>query len=243
MRKQKFYDLIYEDESIVVVNKYLQVLSIPDRFRPNIPNIYNLLQERFGEIYTVHRLDKDTSGVICFARTKEAHRSLSLQFQKRKTQKIYLAIVLGQPYPEEGRIEEALDKHPTKAGLMKVHHKGKASSTDYKVIETFKNYSLLECKILSGRMHQIRVHLKHIGTPLAVDPQYGGAEAIYLSEIKKRKFKLAKDQEERPIMERVPLHALRLGIYHPTTNEFVEFTAEAPKDIRAMLNQLRKWGK
>jgi 23S rRNA pseudouridine1911/1915/1917 synthase len=243
MGKNKYYDLIHEDEHIVVVNKHLQVLSIPDRFRPDIPNIYNLLQDKYGEIYTVHRLDKDTSGVLCFARTREAHKNLSQQFEKRQTEKIYLALVVGQPYPEEGRIEAALDKHPTKAGLMKVVAKGKPSTTEYKVLEQFKHYSLLECKILTGRMHQIRVHLQHIGTPLAVDPQYGGKEAIFLSEIKQRKFNLSKGTEEQAILSRVPLHALRLELKHPADGNPIAFEAEPPKDIRALLNQLRKWGK
>ncbi len=242
MGKAKYYDLLYEDEAIVVVNKHLQVLSIPDRFRPELPNIYHLLKDRYGEIYTIHRLDKDTSGVLCFARSKAAHKDLNDQFAQRQTQKVYLALVLGTPFPSEGRIEAAIGPHPSKAGLMAIQSKAKPSITDYKVVETFKHYSLVECNILTGRMHQIRVHLKHLGCPIAVDPQYGGKEALYLSEIKKKKFKLGKYEEEQPILSRVPLHAFRLKIRHPITGNEMEFEAEAPKDIRATLNQFRKWG-
>ncbi len=243
MSKSKVYEIIFEDDNIIVVNKSPQVLSIPDRHRPDITNIYSLLKERHGEIYTVHRIDKDTSGVLLFAKTVDAHKNLNEQFESRTIKKIYYALVLGCPYPEEGRIDAPIGPHPTQLGLMTVLSKGKESVTDYRVIEKFKNYSLLECNILTGRTHQIRVHLKHLGHPLAVDPQYGEKKELYLSDFKKRKFNLGKFEEEIPMMSRVPLHAFSLEIFHPKSGEKLTFMAEQPKDMRAVINQLSKWNK
>lgn len=243
MAKQKYYEIIFEDEAIVVLNKFAQVLTIPDRHKPDLVNLYNLLQAEYGEIFIVHRLDRDTSGVLIFAKTAAAHKHLNDQFVERRTIKKYLALVNGTPFQEEARIEAALVAHPSKSGLMMVANKGKASTTDYKIVEKFKNYSLLECSILTGRTHQIRVHLKHIGHPLCVDLNYGGAAALYLSDFKKRKFNLGKLEEEQPMLTRVPLHAFQLTLEHPVSGETMTFEAELPKDLRATLNQLGKWNK
>lgn len=241
MSKSTSYEVLYEDDAMIVVNKAAQVLSIPDRHRAELVNIYQLLQAKYGEIYIVHRLDKDTSGVLVFARTAEAHKNLSEQFEGRSTVKKYLALVTGTPFPESGRIDAPIAPHPTQLGLMTVMSKGKDSITDYQVVEKFKNYSLLECQILTGRTHQIRVHLKHIGHPLVVDAQYGGKESLFLSDFKKRRFNLGKWEEEVPMLNRVPLHAASLSLAHPTSGEAMTFEAELPKDFRAVLSQLRKW--
>jgi len=243
MSKNSAYEILFEDESLIAVNKSAQVLSIPDRHRPELTNIYTQLQEKYGEIFIVHRIDKDTSGVLIFAKTVAAHKNLSEQFEVRSTVKIYKALVIGSPFPEEGRIEAGIAHHPTQLGLMCISSKGKESMTEYRVLEKFKNYSLLECRILTGRTHQIRVHLKHIGHPLVVDPQYGGKEAFYLSEFKKRKFNLGKWDEEVPMLSRVPLHSASLGFNHPLSGEPMSIEAEMPKDMRAVLSQLSKWDK
>jgi len=244
MAKKANYQLIAETKDFIIVNKAAGLLSIPDRFRPDeVPNLYHMLKADFGEIYIVHRLDKDTSGIICFARTAEAHKNLSLQFEERKTKKTYWALVLGQPYPEEGRIDAPIAKHPTIAGRMAVARKGKPSITDYSTLETFKQHSLLACDILTGRTHQIRLHLKHLGHSLVVDPSYGGQDQFFLSEIKGRKYRSAKYAEERPLLKRVPLHAYQLQIADPSSGESLSFQAAPPKDMRATLSQLRKWAK
>jgi RluA family pseudouridine synthase len=243
MSKNSAYEILFEDESLIAVNKAAQVLSIPDRHRPELTNIYALLLEKYGEIYIVHRIDKDTSGVLLFAKTAAAHKSLSEQFEDRTTVKLYKALVIGCPFEEEGRIEAGIAHHPTQLGLMCVSSKGKESITEYRVLEKFKNYSLLQCNILTGRTHQIRVHLKHIGHPLVVDFQYGGKESFFLSEFKKRKFNLGKWEEEVPMLSRVPLHAYSLTFNHPVSGEQMTLTAEMPKDMRAVLSQLAKWDK
>lgn len=243
MSKSSAYQIIFEDDQLIAVNKTPQILSIPDRHRAEIANIYTMLKEKYAEIFIVHRIDKDTSGVLIFAKTAEAHKNLSLQFEDRKTVKIYKALVIGCPFPEEGRIEAGIAPHPTQLGLMAISSKGKEAITDYKTIEKFKNYSLLECNILTGRTHQIRVHLKHIGNSLIVDPNYGEKTAFFLSEFKKRKFNLGKWDEEIPMLSRVPLHAYSISFSHPKTAETITLTAEMPKDMRAVISQLGKWNK
>lgn len=239
MTKKK-YQILWEDEHFLLVNKPSGLLTIPDRYRAELPNLYHLLQAQYEEIYIVHRLDKGTSGVVCFAKTKEAHSLLSQQFEARTPVKQYYALVKGVPYEKEGKIEVGLS--PRSEGGMRVDAKrGKPSITAYKVVEEFNHYALLETTILTGRTHQIRVHCKHLGHPLVVDPLYGSAEELFLSEIKRKRFNLKKMSDERPLLSRVPLHAFRLQLLHPITGETITQECPLPKDLKATLNQLRKW--
>lgn len=238
------FDIIFEDEDLVVVNKPPFLLTIPDRFSPDKPNLYHQLGERYGKIFTVHRLDRETSGILVFAKNEEAHRELSRQFQEHSVEKIYFALVEGVMHQEEGIIDKAIAEHPTEPGKMIVAQRGKRSITHFKVREYFKNFTLLEADIKTGRMHQIRVHFQSLGYPLAVDALYGRKTEFHLSDVKLSKYRMGKFQEEeRPLMARTSLHAGRLAFTHPRTGERVIFEAELPKDFGAMVNQLRKWGK
>jgi len=240
---KKAYTILYDDPHLLIVNKSAPLLTIPDRFNSDKVNLYNLLKAKYGEIFIVHRLDMETSGVICFAKTAEAHQNLSQQFEERTTQKIYQAIVKGTVAAESGRIDAPIAAHLYLVGKMTTHKKGKPSLTYYKVLERFNQYTLVELDLKTGRTHQIRVHLLSIGYPLVIDRLYANKEAFYLSEVKKRSYKLGKFEEERPLMSRLTLHALQLTIQHPGTQEKMTFEAPLPKDFRAMLQQLRKWGK
>ena len=235
--------IIFQDDDIVIVNKPPNYLSIPDRFTPSKPNLVSFLNQKFEKVFIVHRLDKETSGIICFALNEEAHRNLSLQFEKRTTEKIYLALVNGNIHNDEGIIDKPIAKHSVVAGKMIVASRGKPSVTHYKVVERFRNYSLLEMNIKTGRMHQIRVHLQSESYPLAVDSMYGGEDSFLLSKVKMRRYKSGKENEERPLMSRCTLHSFRLSLDHPTSQERVSFEAELPKDFNAVIKQLRKWGK
>ena len=226
---KKDYTVLLEDEHLIIVNKRSNLLTIPDRYRLDIPNLYNILQADYGEIYTVHRLDKGTSGVIIFAKTKEVHRLLSLQFQAREPLKRYYAIVKGVPFEKSGVIDVGLS--PNKEGGMHVDRKrGKPSVTEYRVVEDFTHFSLIEAVILTGRTHQIRIHFKHLGHPLAVDALYANKEELFLSEIKRKRFNLKKDTDERPLLARVPLHAHSLRLKHPITQELIDVNSDVPKD-------------
>jgi len=233
--------IIHEDEAMVIVNKPPFFLTIPDRYAPEKPNLYHFLQKKYGQIFVVHRLDKETSGILVFAKTEEAHKGLSQQFSKRTADKYYYTLVEGRMHLEEGVIDKAIAPSPTQQGRMIVHTSGKASLTHYKVIEYFENFTLVEANIKTGRTHQIRVHFEAMGYPLAVDPIYSRRQAFFLSEIKKRRYKSNKNEEERPLISRSILHAQRLSIDHPTRQERMEFTADLPKDFSAVIKQLRKW--
>jgi len=215
------HEIVYEDDNIVVVNKAAGLLTIPDRYQHDKRNLSSLMIDRYGEIFVVHRIDRETSGLIMFAKDADTHKSLSEAFEENKIDKTYLAIVQGCPRPAENRIETFLVKSETERSKIIVFKKGKWSVTDYKVLENYDNkYSLVEVKILTGRTHQIRVHMKHIGNPLLVDSKYSDKEEFKLSEIKKRKFRLQKDEIERPLISRHSLHAMKLG-FEATLPQYV----------------------
>jgi 23S rRNA pseudouridine1911/1915/1917 synthase len=234
-------DILHEDDAILVVNKPSGVLTIPDRHDQSLFNLYHFLQEKYGEIFVVHRIDRETSGILVFARTEEAHRNLNAQFQDRTVDKIYLTLVRGVVVAESGSIENYLGKHPSLPGrMMVVKTDGKKSITHWRVAERFKSYTLLETVIKTGRQHQIRVHCANMGHPLAVDEMYSKHTAIFLSDFK-HKYKASTLEEERPIMARLTLHAHQLVITHPTTEERLTYTLSLPKDFTALLTQMRKW--
>lgn len=230
--------VIFQNDDFVAVNKPSGLLTIPDREGKEI-SLKQLLKEAFGEIFTVHRLDRDTSGLVVFALNEATHKHLSQQFETRETGKIYNGLVLGKPVQSEGLINEPIAEHPTKKGLMTVWRKGKESMTEYRVLENFRLFSWMEFKILTGRTHQIRVHMKHIGHPIVCDPLYGDGQPILLSQLK-AKFKLSQaDEEERPLLNRLALHSSTLS-FNAANGEKFSFKAPLPKDLRATLNQLEK---
>ena len=235
-------NIIFEDEHIVVVNKPAELLTIPDRIDPLKPSLYAALNQVYGKVFIVHRLDRETSGILIFAKTAESHRHLSMQFENHQTSKIYLALLDGVLHVDEGEINKPIATHSSVAGKMVINKRGKESLTLYKVLEKFKHFTYVEATIKTGRQHQIRVHFQSIGYPLAVDSLYGRKAAILLSEIKSKRFNIGKFEEERPIMSRTTLHAFKLTFQHPVTNEIMSFEAEMPKDFSALLSQLRKWG-
>jgi 23S rRNA pseudouridine955/2504/2580 synthase/23S rRNA pseudouridine1911/1915/1917 synthase len=231
-------EILFEDEDIIVLNKPAGLLSIPDRFGKE-PSLKSLLQEKFGEIFTVHRLDQYTSGLILFAKNATAHKQLSELFEGRTIIKKYLGIVNGRPQ-QQGVVEEFMMEHPIRKGYMIIHAKGKESKTTYEVVTYFKQFALVSFQIHTGRTHQIRVHAKHIGHPIVSDDLYGDAEKLKLSSIKKKNFKLAKqEEEERPLMGRQALHAASVQFEYKGKELLLE--APLPKDLAATLKQLEKW--
>lgn len=231
--------VILENDDFIALNKPPGMLTIPDRHDEMQQSLYKILTLHFGKIFIVHRLDRETSGLILFAKNETSHKYLSQLFEKRNIKKKYLAIVKGSFTNKEGSINEPLIEHPYHKGEMTIGKKGKPSLTEYKVLEDYGIYSLAECHIQSGRTHQIRVHMKFAGHPLACDPIYGDGKPVLLSSFKK-KFKLAKnEEEERPLLNRVALHSYQLLFKDAQLNEhFLE--APLPKDMKAVLQQLKK---
>lgn len=238
----KNLSVIYEDDDYLLLNKPANLLSIPDRFKKEIPNLYEMLKRKYGNIFVVHRLDKETSGLICFAKNEEAHRELNLQFEKHQTEKFYLALVNGKMKMQKGKIDFPISENPFKKGTMLVNKKnGKEAITEYEVMEEFKNFSLVKIKLLTGKTHQIRVHFQYIGHPLVVDSVYGNRTELFLSEIK-TKYKNNKEKES-PLISRLTLHSFQLEFFHFRKKEWLQNEAPLPKDFEALLNQLRKNGK
>jgi 23S rRNA pseudouridine1911/1915/1917 synthase len=234
----KIPEIIFENDDIVVLNKPSGLLSVPDRKQLE-PNLKNLLEAKYGSIYTVHRLDRDTSGVILFAKNELSHKALTQQFENRQTKKLYIGLVHGSVYVKEGTIDAGIMEHPSKNGSMVINRKGKESITNYKVIQDFRKYSVVEFDILTGRTHQIRLHSKNIGHTIICDELYGDGKGIYLSSLKK-KFNLGKDiLEEKPILGRLGLHAMQLTVI---INDMPQtFLAPLPKDIAVTIKQLEKY--
>ncbi len=231
--------IIFENEKFVAVNKPSGLLTIPDRHDEMLNSLYKTLQQQYEKIFIVHRLDKDTSGIILFAKDEVTHKFLSQQFEQRNVEKYYQGIIQGSLQNKRGIIEESIMEHPIKKGMMIVHAKGKPSTTEYEMQEEYGIYSLVQFKIQTGRTHQIRVHMKHLGHPIACDELYGDLKPILLSSFKK-KFKLSKhDEVERPMLSRLALHSYQLKFKDQNNKQF-DLKAELPKDMRALLQQLKK---
>jgi 23S rRNA pseudouridine955/2504/2580 synthase/23S rRNA pseudouridine1911/1915/1917 synthase len=230
--------VLFQNESFIAINKPSGLLTIPDREGKDI-SLKKILQENFDNVFTVHRLDRETSGIVVFALHEAMHKHLSQQFEARETRKIYHGLVLGKPAEPEGVINEPIAEHPTRRGYMTVWRKGKESVTEYRTLENYRYFSWMEFRILTGRTHQIRVHMKHLGNPIVCDPMYGDGKPLFISQLKKN-FKLAQSMdEERPILARLALHSAQLS-FKGISGEDINLEAPLPKDLRASLNQLGK---
>jgi 23S rRNA pseudouridine955/2504/2580 synthase/23S rRNA pseudouridine1911/1915/1917 synthase len=233
--------VLFESEDLIVIDKPSGLLAVPDRFDATLPSAKGLLEARLGaKLWVVHRIDRETSGCLVYAKNEEAHRHLSLQFQEHVAGKFYVGLVHGRVQPDEGSIDAPIMEHPTIKGRMVTNRKGKESRTDYRVVEQWPLHALVQFRIFTGRTHQIRVHMLSIGHSLLCDPVYGDGRPFLLSSIK-RKFNLSKnEEEERPLLSRVALHAYRLVVEAPDGTE-VSAEAPLPKDLNAVVQQLRKW--
>ncbi|TVR86262.1 MAG: RluA family pseudouridine synthase [Saprospirales bacterium] len=238
--KLRDIEVIYEDVNMLVVNKPSGLLSVPDRYNKDLPCLAGMLKDLHPGLMVVHRLDRETSGALVFAKTAEAHSHLNMQFQNRKVEKWYWLLTTGQP-PQSGTIDVNIAPHPSGSKMMATGKGGKPAQTAYETIRHFRIFSLVKANLLTGRTHQLRVHFAHIGHEIVGDTIYGSHGPLYLSSFK-RKYHPSKDRQERPLMNRLALHARTLSVEHPQTGEQMRWEAPLPKDFRASLNQLEKWG-
>jgi RluA family pseudouridine synthase len=231
--------ILLEDDALIAINKPAGLLVLPDRYNGEFINLYNLLKDTFGTIYVVHRIDKDTSGVVLFAKSPEAHTLLNTAFEERRVEKKYFAIVIGIPKANTGSINLPIIENDGGNHRMKVDEKnGKEARTDFKVIEQLDKYALIEAHPYSGRTHQIRVHLNAVGLPILADPLYGDGRGFLLSTIKRN---YRQKGEEQPLIARTALHAFSLSLAHPMTKAKILIEAPLPKDMDAVLKALRKY--
>ncbi len=211
--------IIYEDQYLIVVDKPAGLSVLPDGWEQDSEYLVKMLEEEYGKIFIVHRLDKITSGVMVFARNAENHRALNIQFENHDAQKIYHAILEGNP-----KWEEKIAKHPLRANVGHKHRtmvddkNGKPSETRFRVIKRFPESALVEATPMTGRTHQIRVHAYALGYPLVEDVLYGARDMYGLP---------------RPM-----LHAQSLSLIHPATNERIKFSAPHPADFEEALKNL-----
>lgn len=235
-------EILFEDDDLIVVNKPAGLLVIPDRFNDGLPSLNKVLEQHYNQhIYVVHRLDRATSGVICFAKNEAVHKYLSNLFQKHEVEKYYIGLVTGRVVPESGTISSAITEHPTKKGTMITAKRGKPSITDYNVIKEWPLHTLLGFRIHTGRTHQIRVHMQSIGHPIVADDIYSDGKPFFLSDIK-RKYVHSGRKEERPLLSRLALHSSRL-VFKKENGEKVDIEVPLPKDMDACVKQLDKWSK
>lgn len=232
--------ILYSDDNWLCLFKDSGLLTIPDRFRKELPNLHHLAQKDHGQLWVVHRLDKDTSGLVCFARNAAAHAYLSGLFQNQAVEKIYHALTKGHPLKESGTIDSPLAPDHLHKGRMQVHKKGKASLTEYQIEQGFKNYSLWRLHLITGRTHQIRVHLSSKGFPVLGDTFYGDGKSFYLSQIKPHYHTSKFQLEERPLLDRLALHASSIA-FQQQDGSLLKVECPFPKDLKATLSQLNKW--
>jgi 23S rRNA pseudouridine1911/1915/1917 synthase len=239
-------NIIYEDDDIIVLNKPPDMVVHPARGNTygtlvNALAFYSdKLSSGLGEFRPgiVHRLDKDTTGVMVITKNDIAQWKIAKQFEQRKTKKSYLAIVHGTPDLSADRINEPLGVHPKIRVKYAVRPEiGRESITFYEVIESFRGFSLLHLTPKTGRTHQIRVHLSYIKHPIVGDDMYGG-KLVY-------PWQLADEEPtvQEPVISRVALHAWTLEFNHPTTKKMVKFEAPLPEDMQNLLTLLRKYRK
>lgn len=215
------------------------MLSIPDRYDSKIESAVTILRKKYKEIFILHRLDKQTSGALLFAKNADTHKFLSALFENRRIGKTYTGIVMGKMTDTEGKIEAAIAENPHKKGEMMVAEKGKNAITGYKVVEAYNNYSVVNFVPVTGRTHQIRVHARFINHSLVCDPVYGSGKPVYLSSFK-RNFRMGKNEfQERPLLHRLGLHATTISFAGPTGKAYL-IEASLPKDMKAMIYQLNK---
>lgn len=233
----KFQDLIiFEDDNLIVINKPPFVASLDDRSGGEV-NILRLAKKYYKDAQVCHRLDKDTSGILLIAKNPETYRSVSIEFERRRVNKVYHAVIGGThtfadltvdlPILNQGNKNVSIDRA-----------NGKPAETIFNSIQYFKHFTLVECKPITGRMHQIRIHLATQHAAIVGDTLYRG-KPVYLSQIKKRGFTIAKDQEELPIMKRFALHSRAVN-FSIDGKEYA-FEAPYPKDFATLLKLLDKF--
>lgn len=236
----------------MALDKPSGLLTSPDRYDPNRPNLMKLLHAGIAEakpwarerglsyLMNAHRLDFETSGVILLAKSKPVLVELANLFGSEKPAKSYSALVQGCPTTDQFHVEAGLGPHPLKVGFVRVDRQhGKRARTNFEVRERFDGWTLLTCRPLTNRTHQMRVHLRHVALPIVGDSLYGG-KPLWLSRLKSD-YHLKPGKEERPLIGRVALHAEELKLPHPVTGQSVTIEAPLPKDFTVALKYLRRF--
>jgi len=227
-------EIIFSDAHLLIVNKPAGILSIPDGYNPTLPHIRSILEPDFGRLYSLHRLDKETSGALILARDADTHRAMNLLFDSRLINKQYHCLVLGHPNWEDRDERTSLlvngDRyHRTIANIVK----GKPARTFFHVQERLQGVDLLMAQLFSGLTHQIRAHCNHLGIPILFDPLY--TRSTFHSSMEKLEKLLASAGYPKRLM----LHASQLSFTHPVTSHPIAISIPIPSDFACMLDLLK----
>jgi 23S rRNA pseudouridine1911/1915/1917 synthase len=244
--------VLFEDEHLLALNKPAGLLTSPDRYDPQRPSLINLLhagiaqgkpwakQRGLAYLMNAHRPDRETTGILLLAKNKPVLIALANLFSAEKPDRICVALVHGTPPQPQFEVNVRLAPHPVRPGVMRVDEKqGKRARTVFEVLEKFSGYTLVKCRPLTERPHQIRVHLRRAGFPIVGDALYGGSPLL-LSRLKSE-YRLKPDRVERPLISSTALHAEQLSLPHPVTGATVSITAPWPRDLTVAVKYLRRY--
>lgn len=238
MKIPRFADLIlFENDDVIVVNKPPFISSLDERGEGSEINMLRMAKNYWDDAQICHRLDKETSGALIFAKNPDAYRAISMQFEHRQVKKVYHAVIDGTHVFDNLLVDLPI-LNTGKGSVSISRQEGKRAETWFQSLRYFKHYTLVECRPVTGRMHQIRIHLATQRASIAGDEMYKG-KPVYLSALK-RKYHLGKDQEEQPIMKRFALHAYEVTFKLLNGEELV-ITAPYPKDFETLLKLLNKF--
>ncbi|MCA8962306.1 MAG: RluA family pseudouridine synthase [Planctomycetes bacterium] len=242
-------DPIHSDPDFEAIDKPAGLSTVSERWRPQATTVIDEVWRRWRRVdpdaprpHVVHRLDRDTTGVLLFARHRDAQVALREQFRLRTVNKTYEALVTGVPSPAAGRIEIEVEVDPRRPGGVRTVRRGKPCRTDYEVLEVFREHAWVRLHPHQGRTHQIRISLQSIGHPCVVDARYGSADPLLLSSFK-RHYRAGRGRPEHPLLARLGLHAARLELAHPMSGQVMAIEAPLPKDLSSTLRQLRRWAR
>ncbi len=237
-------DIVYEDDYLMLINKPYDMVVHPAG-RHHCGTVVNALAfhcQNLSQVNgplkagIVHRLDRDTSGIMLTIKSDAVHSQIAMQFEKRSVRKEYLAVVEGELMFDSDEISLPIARHIIDSQKMAVRHDiGKEAVSIYEVVERFRGYTLVKVMPKTGRTHQIRVHMRAIGHPVVADFMYSSQESCYLSDLLQKK----REEGELPIIDRQALHAHRIEFFHPIHNKKMEFEVDLPDDISALVNTLR----
>ncbi len=227
--------ILFEDDDFFAIDKPAGIASLEDRVEDK--NILVLARKYNASAQLCHRLDKETSGVMIFAKHPEAYRYMAQKFESREVIKIYHAVCDGLHHFKKTGIDAPIKQQPR--GKVAIDKKsGKPSQTYVNTLHAYRMHTLVECRPVTGRTHQVRIHLAHAGAPITGDLEYGG-KYFYLSSVKKR-YKLGKFEEERPLISRLALHAKAIRFELPSGKKKT-IQAPYPKDFNVLIHQLEKF--
>lgn len=235
--------VLYEDDQLLAFDKPAGLLVVPDRWDRDLANLMQFVQQQYSaDVTNVHRLDRETSGVLLCAKNADAARHLAKQFEAHTVEKKYLALVRNGPSEESGLIDLPLAPDTQRLGRNRISRDGKPSATRYQVLERLvAGVNFVAAMPTTGRTHQIRVHLAAIGAPIIGDALYGDGRPLFLSDLK-RNFK-SKRGQETPLLQRLALHAEELTFEHPASGERVTVCSPLPRDLELALANARKFTK